>query len=123
MAGGRRRVRKDISPFLNALMNAARADKSASKSSTGEHSTISVHSLCDWMRIRNYCDGFFVGTEEKIDNIEDISCEFYAPKLAAAVQAWREVTADPLCETRAVGRRVKSERLRRAVSAPTRTAA
>lgn len=27
MAGGRRRVRKDISPFLNALMNAARADK------------------------------------------------------------------------------------------------
>jgi hypothetical protein len=59
-----------------------------------QESTINVHSLCDWMHVRNFQDGFFIGGEEKIDNIANSSSEFYAPKLAAAVRAWKEVTAD-----------------------------
>jgi hypothetical protein len=98
-------VRQDMSPFLNALMNAARNEKlefhpvkyedSYNSDIDWEASTINIASLCDWLRRRNFQDGFFIPATEEIDEIADPSGEFYAPKLAAAVRAWREVTANP----------------------------
>jgi hypothetical protein len=46
-------------------------------------------------KARNYVDGFFIGGADEIDKIADQHGEYYAPKLAAAVRAWNEVTADP----------------------------
>jgi hypothetical protein len=50
---------------------------------------------CDWLRTRNFSDGFFISSAGQVEKIADQSNEFYAPKLAAAVRAWNEVTADP----------------------------
>jgi hypothetical protein len=99
-------IRRDISPFLNAIRNAARSGKLATTliryentysndDTNWEESTISIDSLCDWLRIRNFDDGFFIAAQGKVDKIADPSNEFYAPKLAAAVRAWNEVTGDP----------------------------
>ena len=59
-----------------------------------ERSTVNIDSLCEWLRLRNFPDGFFIYTESKVDKIADEANEFYAPKLAAAVRAWNEVAAD-----------------------------
>jgi hypothetical protein len=47
------------------------------------------------MRERNFPDGFFIATRDEVDKLADPACDFYAPKLAAAVRAWNEVTGDP----------------------------
>jgi len=60
-----------------------------------ESTTINVESLCEWLRLRNYRDGFFIGGTGEIDKLADETGKFYAPKLAAAVRAWNEVTGDP----------------------------
>jgi hypothetical protein len=102
-------VQKEVSPYLNALRNAARTGKltftetyyehpDGGKSLSWEDSMINIDSLCDWMNLRNFQDGFFVtvgATTNNTNIIADAAGEFYAPKLAAAVQAWAEVTADP----------------------------
>jgi hypothetical protein len=99
-------VSRDISPFLNAIMNAARSQKLqftpvryensySSDDIDWTSSTVDIESLCEWLRRRNFKDGFFVGRDDHVDKISDPSGEHYAPKLAAAVRAWNEVTADP----------------------------
>ena len=99
-------VARDISPFLNAIKNAARSEKLkftpvryensySSDDIDWNTSTVDIESLCEWLRRRNFKDGFFVGRGDHIDKIADQSGEYYAPKLAAAVRAWNEVTADP----------------------------
>lgn len=60
-----------------------------------DESTVNIDSLCEWLRVRNFQDGFFLLAKGQVDKIADPSNEFYAPKLAAAVRAWNEVTADP----------------------------
>jgi hypothetical protein len=60
-----------------------------------DDSTVNIDSLCDWLRLRNFQGGFFISGKGQVDKIADPSNEFYAPKLAAAVRAWNEVTADP----------------------------
>ena len=97
-------VKKDISPFSNAIRNAARAgnmkltevhnENNYSDSLDWAASTINIDSLCDWMRQRNFRDGFFIGGVIEVDRFADASGNFYAPKLAAAVRAWHEVTTD-----------------------------
>jgi hypothetical protein len=99
-------VKRDISPFLNAVKNAARSGKLivtlvkydtnyTSDEIDWERSTVNIDSLCDWLRLRNFPDGFFISTDGQVDKIADEANEFYAPKLAAAVRAWTEVTTDP----------------------------
>jgi len=99
-------VKRDISPFLNAIKNAARKNTIEAHLITIDSgyaaeeidwvvSTVNIDSFCEWMRTRNYQDGFFVGAAEEIDKIGDLKSEYYAPKLAAAVRAWNEVTVDP----------------------------
>lgn len=99
-------VRQDISPFLNAVKNAARSGKLAftpvryensysSDDINWDESTISIDSLCDWLRLRSFQDGFFVCGKGHVDRIADPSSEFYAPKLGAAVRAWNEVNGGP----------------------------
>ncbi|MGO9429209.1 hypothetical protein [Rhodoblastus sp.] len=97
-------VRVDISPFLNAIKNAARSQKFTFKEvqyqSYNEpevnwiESLVNIDSFCDWLRSRNFADGFFLSNKES-DRLLDDSGDFYAPKLAAAVRAWNEVTASP----------------------------
>ena len=97
-------VKQNISPFINAIKNAPRSGKlvivpvhheDGGNSLDWESTTINVESLCEWLRLRSYRDGFFIGGTGEIDKLADETGKFYAPKLAAAVRAWNEVTADP----------------------------
>ena len=97
-------VKKDIAPFVTSIKNAVHDDKLSAnieryQNSGGEincgASTINIASLRQWLESRNYHDGYFVWGEAQVDKLADPAGEFYAPKLAAAVRAWREVTADP----------------------------
>jgi hypothetical protein len=58
-------------------------------------STIGIQSLRQWLYDRNYEDGFFISKGDDKEKIFDEKSEFYAPKLAAAVRAWNELTSDP----------------------------
>ena len=100
-------VRQEISPYLNAIKNAARSKKfefNLTHLDNGINgpveidwlnSTVDIDSLCEWMRLRNFSDGFFIENEGQVDKLADAQGEFYAPKLAAAVRGWKEVTSDP----------------------------
>jgi hypothetical protein len=99
-------VTQDIAPFLNAVKNASKSHKIEvniviqANSYNGNSidwyaSTVNIGSLADWMRSKNYSDGFFTESANAVDELADPEGEFYAPKLSAAVRAWREVTADP----------------------------
>jgi hypothetical protein len=55
-------------------------------------SLVNIDSFCDWLRSRNFADGFFLSHKES-DRLLEKSGDFYAPKLAAAVRAWNEVTS------------------------------
>ncbi len=100
-------VRQDISPYLNAVKNAAkskRLDFTPAYYDQGyngpvevdwTNSTVNIDSLREWLRLRNFTDGYFIASQGEVDNLADPANEFYAPKLAAAVRAWREVTSDP----------------------------
>jgi hypothetical protein len=92
-------VKEGTAAYLNAIKNAARSDKftvkvARDKGENGEidwySSTIDIESFCEWLRSRNFKDGFFIETQEGADAISDTSSKYYAPKLAAAVRAcWR----------------------------------
>ncbi len=97
-------VRIEISPFLNAIKNAARCKKFIFTEIQYEtynepeinwnESLVNIDSFCDWLRPRNFTDGYFLANKES-DRLLDKSGQFYAAKLAAAVRGWREVTASP----------------------------
>lgn len=42
---------------------------------------------------RSFVDGFFLTQQSEVGRLSDAEGEFYAPKLAAAVRAWNEVTS------------------------------
>lgn len=98
-------VSRDVSPYVNAIKNAARREKiefylvrydgSRNSEIDWDASTIVISSLCDWLRARNFADGFFIASQDEVDGLANPAGEFYAPKLAAAVRAWHDVTADP----------------------------
>ena len=76
------KVRQDISPFLNAVKNAARSGKLvftcvkyegsySSDDTDWDESTINIENLCEWLRLRNFQDGFFIPKESHVDKIAD----------------------------------------------------
>lgn len=97
-------VRIEISPYLNAIKNAARSQRFTFKEVQYQSydepdinwnlSLVNIDNFCEWLRSRNFADGYFLAKKES-DRLLDKSGEFYAPKLAAAVRGWREVTASP----------------------------
>lgn len=98
-------VKIEISPFLNAIKNAARSGKLqfikevyeglGTVEINWDDSIINIDSLIAWMKSRSFVDGFFIQKSEELDAISNKLAENYAPKLAAAVRAWNEVTSDP----------------------------
>jgi hypothetical protein len=97
-------VRQAASPFVHAIKNAAKSGKfefnpvSDDYLGTGidwEASTIELKSFIEWLRQRNFADGFFVPTVSKVEGISNPNGPYYAVKLAAAVRAWTEVTSNP----------------------------
>jgi hypothetical protein len=99
-------LQSEAAPYLNAIKNAVRGGRiKAELSRDGGYnggqaidwseSVIDIESFRDWLRSRNYSDGFFARNEAGVDGLLDQSGSFYAPKLAAAVRAWTEVTSDP----------------------------
>ena len=93
-------------PFRTIIQNAVLSNtikaeiKINTYSDEGEidwHTTlISIASLSDWFRSKNVYDSFFteVGKSD-VAEYADTESSFYAPKLAAAVRAWKEVTSNP----------------------------
>lgn len=98
-------VRNEAEPYTTAITNAVLEGGIAhSRVETVEYNEsvidwfltrIEVGGFRDWLVSRNYRDGFFLADNAEADPLLDRTSEFYAPKLAAAVRAWREVTADP----------------------------
>jgi|SRR5271166_29326 len=74
-------VNRDISPFLNAIKNAARSEKLKFtpvryENNYGDdidwnYSTVDIESLREWPRRRNFNDGLFVGKDDHVDKISD----------------------------------------------------
>jgi hypothetical protein len=95
-------VKAELSPYLNAIKNAARSGKFQFKpvefreynEIDWDASTINVDSFCDRMRSRYFVDGFFITNGANPEGLADSTSVFYAPKLAAAVRAWNEVTSN-----------------------------
>jgi hypothetical protein len=97
-------VKVEISAYLNAIKNAALSDKFEFKRIMTSHpdydeiswnvSTINIDSFTQWLQSRNFVDGFFIKAKGEVENLSNKIGEFYAPKLAAAVRAWNEVTSD-----------------------------
>lgn len=97
-------VKVEMSPYLNAVKNAARSKRFVFKKEAidafdgdidWKSSLIEIESFTSWLRLRNFNDGFFITETEHVSGISNVSGEFYAAKLAAAVRAWTEITADP----------------------------
>lgn len=90
-------------PFLSAIQNAAKSGRLKlhevkthnQKDIDWEDSTIEIASLIEWLKERNFKDRFFLNNPDAIPAIAEKNSPFYAPKLAAAVRAWTEVTNDP----------------------------
>jgi hypothetical protein len=98
------KVREEIAAISTALRNAI-DDESLSLHRKVYHdgfggdidyelSLVHVDDLQDWMRRINLHDSFFRPAKQAPD-IEYPLGDFYAPKLAAAIAAWKAVTADP----------------------------
>lgn len=100
-----REARDAAEPYLTAIINAVLEQKIAyTPVYPGDFddsaidwflSRVEIGGFREWLISRNYRDSFFIGADAEVDPLLDEASEFYAPKLAAAVQAWREVTADP----------------------------
>jgi hypothetical protein len=98
-------VKMEVSPYLNAIKNAARSKRFEFNASMYEgynsddinwdNSLINIESFTQWLHSRNFDDGFFTRDAGELDRLSEVSSEYYAPKLAAAVRAWNEVTSDP----------------------------
>ena len=59
-----------------------------------EGTRISVSSLTEWLNFKKFGNCFFTDETNAIPGFADKSGDYYAPKLAAAVDAWTEVTAN-----------------------------
>lgn len=98
-------VKIETAAFVNAIKNAATSQRFKfrefmrqtydSEEIDWENSLVDLESFRDWLRSRNFNDNFFIGDSDNSDRLSDPISEFYAPKLAAAVRAWNEVTSDP----------------------------
>jgi hypothetical protein len=60
-----------------------------------EKSTISVDSIRKWLLQRGFRTGFFFPESNDSPDYLDHNHPCYAPKLAAAINAWQAVTTDP----------------------------
>lgn len=56
---------------------------------------ISFDEIRAWLTRKNLKSVFFDKGDDRIDDFDNRNTEFYAPKLSAAVNAWRAVTGDP----------------------------
>lgn len=87
-------VKTAISPYLNAIKNAARSAKLTFKEEKTENfnsyetdwydSLINIDSLCQWMKSRNFVDGFFIIDPGEVDRLSDKAGEFYALRYQSA---------------------------------------
>ncbi|MFG1186913.1 hypothetical protein [Xanthobacter aminoxidans] len=59
-----------------------------------DRSLMRVDDIRSWLETAGFKDGFFVPIEEEDDGPGDFLSPFYAPKLAAANDAWKAVTSD-----------------------------
>lgn len=57
--------------------------------------TIVLFDLKEWLRSRGFTSCFFFSNETNLPGYKDPSHPNYAPKLAAAVEAWETVNSDP----------------------------
>jgi hypothetical protein len=99
------KVRIETSVFITLIKNAIKNDRIQFRETIRdnenyneidwEQSTIEINSLRNWMYDRDFNDGFFMSKDNVEEKLFDPKGEFYAPKLAAAVRAWNEVTANP----------------------------
>lgn len=102
--GWRWDAQKKTTPLLIALRNAIDDEslplrRKVSRDELGynivyESSLVHVDDLQNWMRRIGLHDSFFRPPKQAPD-IENPFGDFYAPKLAAAIAAWKAVTADP----------------------------
>ncbi|MCL8380647.1 hypothetical protein [Xanthobacter aminoxidans] len=59
-----------------------------------DRSLMRVDDIRSWLEAAGFKDGFFVPIEEEDDGPGDFFSPYYAPKLAAANDAWKAVTSD-----------------------------
>jgi len=59
-----------------------------------EQSTISVDSIREWLHQRGFRTGFFFPDTSEAPDYLDQNHPYYAPKLAAAIYAWKAVTTE-----------------------------
>lgn len=99
-----RQTKEDAAAFLNIVKYAARSGKIEFVEILASYSTneidwhkslINIDSYRRWLKSRNHTDKFFNCAESDLDALSFPFGQFYAPKLAAAVRAWTEVTSDP----------------------------
>jgi hypothetical protein len=98
-------VKIDTAAFIAAIKNAVKNHRIDFKEEMRElygnvdtdwsTSTINIESLRNWLSNRDYQDGFFISKDNDQEKLFDKKGAFYAPKLAAAVRAWNELTSDP----------------------------
>ena len=99
-------IKKDTSAYLTAIKNAATKHKfeftevryggyGDDEQTDWYRSLINIDGLCDWMRHRNFKGGYFFSGQGDSAPLSNKIGTFYAPKLAAAVRAWNEVTSSP----------------------------
>jgi len=65
-----------------------------------DNALVDLETFRDWLRSRNFNDKFFLVNSDNSDRLSDPLSAYYAPKLAAAVRAWNEVTSDPAALSR-----------------------
>ncbi len=95
-------IRQATDPFISAIKNAARSGRFLFKQVNYERgdeidwedSTVDIETFVEWLKTRNFEDGFFIDRRSVTDAISDTEGPFYAIKLAAAVRAWTEVSGD-----------------------------
>ena len=97
-------VKKRTSPLRVAIENAAisgklkanitRYDNSDDNRIYWNSTRIDIESLREWLISKNFGSNFFHDDDSTISGFADKDSPFFAPKLAAAVRAWIEVTGD-----------------------------
>jgi hypothetical protein len=93
----------DTAPYVHAIKSAALSERFTfrkfmtyyGEDIDWDSSLVDLVSFREWLRSRNFNSDFFLGNSDSSDGISNPLGQFYAPKLAAAVRAWNEVTSDP----------------------------
>lgn len=96
-------IKAKTSSWRNALQSAVRTgaiqdtrEWSSELEINWDATLINVVSLKEWLNKKNVCDGFYIENSENIPGFAEKVGQYYAPKLAMAVRAWREVSSNPL---------------------------